>query len=280
MEGYSESVQQGKVIRFGRYEQDGVPASGPEDIEWIVINNQKDALLLLSKKALDVHAFSSNGQNVGWKNSSVRKWLNEAFYTQAFLDSEKEKILLTDTGEGTGNQGSEAVSDKVFLLSSAEINSDRFMDEQKGLDPTAYAELQSNKKENMKKVWCTRSVKNRGIIAYNRKGDTETVTASDSFFVRPALWIWIGTGESRASEEEQVQTSPQNLPEQYIRIKGNGKANIRAKADTDSKVVGAASPNRKYKLISVTDNGWFEIQADDGVIGFVHPNMAEIAEEL
>ena len=118
----------GNTIKYGRYEQDNDLTNGKEDIEWIVLNVQEDGLCVLTTRyALDAKPFSSKKEkNTTWNNSTVREWLNNEFYKDAF--SEETDILLASTGKDNdpGNEGLEIndaiEDDKVFLLGSQEIN--------------------------------------------------------------------------------------------------------------------------------------------------------------
>lgn len=50
-------VEEGEIIKFGKYEQDNNLENGKEDIEWIVLKAEKDRALVLSKFALDVQPY-------------------------------------------------------------------------------------------------------------------------------------------------------------------------------------------------------------------------------
>lgn len=101
---------------LGQY--DSVP------IEWMVLEKNEDRALLISKYTLKLGCFDSKGGNTRWESCSLRKWLNETFYSEAFSDQEQEMILTCDVPPCDsvfyrGTPG-ETVKDKLFLLSISE----------------------------------------------------------------------------------------------------------------------------------------------------------------
>lgn len=105
------------TAKGGAYDQDGNLDNGAEPIEWIVIADSGDRLLLLSDKVLDQKTFNDNYNAVSWETSPLRKWLNEDFYNAAFNDEEKTIIENYVTVPGDVSAGTTEVTDKVFLLS-------------------------------------------------------------------------------------------------------------------------------------------------------------------
>ena len=124
----------GNTVVFGKYEQDGNPENGPEDIEWSVLESNDAGTLLVSKKCLEYLPFSDKGEKADsdtWKTSTLRKWLNDEFYDDAFSLIEKRLInetpMSVSVDDGTvlpdylkmsptrSDYGSET-NDKVFIL--------------------------------------------------------------------------------------------------------------------------------------------------------------------
>lgn len=77
---------------MGKYEQDDVSANGAEDIKWIILEDDGENLLLLSKYVMDYEKIDSN-------------FMNDIFYNKSFTDDEKKKIV------------SKSGMDKIFLIS-------------------------------------------------------------------------------------------------------------------------------------------------------------------
>jgi len=128
-----------KTIKFGKYEQDNNISNGKEDIEWLVIDESVENLLLLSKSVLDILPYDTKLTNVydqeilikvaTWEKSSLREWLNKEFFDEAFSDEEKNKVIASSVKNGftyginnsyepidTGND----TTDKVYILSRDE----------------------------------------------------------------------------------------------------------------------------------------------------------------
>lgn len=108
-------------IKLGEY-----PVGEP--IVWLVLEHKGNELLLLSEYGLDAKAFSE-GFGVEhpseWKECTLRTWLNEDFYEEAF-DETEQGMILDDTHNTykKSNEGEEEtgfVTDKVFLLSAREL---------------------------------------------------------------------------------------------------------------------------------------------------------------
>ena len=108
-------AQKGGVIQFGHFKE--------QPIEWLVAEKENGKLLLIAKKALTGHAYSS-GQ-CDWQTSGVRKWLNSDMLAAMFTPDE-QKYLVEENG------------DKVFLFSRA--RADKYLSAESMLcKPTEYA---------------------------------------------------------------------------------------------------------------------------------------------
>ena len=99
----------GAKIKFGSYEQDNNIKNGAEEIEWLVIDEDEENLLIVSTYALESMPFmESDGAYVNWEDSFVRKWMQEEFYPNAFTDEEKQSIVRTTLDHWfIGNYGDE-----------------------------------------------------------------------------------------------------------------------------------------------------------------------------
>ena len=210
----------GNIVRFGHYEQDGVSTNGKEDIKWIVLayDATTNKALLLSKYILDDRQFgekrtSTSYKNYGkrldpiypgWADSSVRKWINNTFITNAFSTEEQSQISTTTVStpdykyyDGSiGASGGPNTQDKVFLLSSEEVkkyvkNSDTTA------APTQYAVQQGTSTYKYEETteglasgsWWFRNPRSssEAYMQYN-----DGLLYADVDFkegIRPALWI-------------------------------------------------------------------------------------------
>ena len=141
----------GETIEFGNYPQDKDGTEKP--IKWIVMKNEGNQVLLLSKYVLDAKPYKEELEDVTWETSDIRQWLNNEFYTTAFNKTEKAKIqtsLIKNEYNDT--------EDKVFLLSEKEAETLFSNDDERIATPTGYAE-KSGVYVNEKKVavWWLRS---------------------------------------------------------------------------------------------------------------------------
>lgn len=85
----------GEIITFGKYPY---AANGKEmPIEWIILDRKGSKALLISRYGLDYKQYNdkAKGKNIGWANSTIRKWLNGDFMNKAFLNKEKQSIVKT-----------------------------------------------------------------------------------------------------------------------------------------------------------------------------------------
>ncbi len=115
-------VNVGDKVEFGFWKQS--EKENIYSIIWDVLDKKEDKILLLSQNSLDVMLCNLSNEKVTWQNNSIRKWLNEDFFDNAF--SEKEAMRIQETlvtadpnGEYDVDSGNDTI-DKVFLLSSKE----------------------------------------------------------------------------------------------------------------------------------------------------------------
>lgn len=117
------------TVKFGKYEQDGNECNGKENIEWCIIDKNDKSALLLSKYILDCKKYNDEYKdNMSWKDSSIRKWLNNNFFNDAFGSEDKLLIVEVNNSNNNCNEYSynlnhnfENTKDRVFLLSPDEI---------------------------------------------------------------------------------------------------------------------------------------------------------------
>ena len=187
----------GETIEFGNYPQDKDGTEKP--IEWIVMKNEGNQVLLLSKYVLDAKPYNEEFEEVTWETSDIRKWLNNEFYTTAFNKAEKAKIqtslIKNEDNSEHGTNGGNDTEDKVFLLSEKEADTLFSNDEERIAKATEYAE-ESGVYVNEDKAawWWLRSpgsysndaagVSNNGWVF--RRGDYVDDNVGG---VRPALYL-------------------------------------------------------------------------------------------
>lgn len=220
------SKQIGDSIEFGVYEQDNNFES-EDTIEWIVVACEGDNLLLLSKKVLEYKPFYENyndASTYSWKDSDLRKFLNESFYVMAFSDEEKAHIR---TVENYCN--CEYYYDKSFLLSEKEMEmilNERKLTEKDFLEGKATRwtyEMGLNIDGYECSPYFSRTVYFGESVYANYyedgKEQVEFVNPHTSLGIRPAIWV-----SATNYSEDQYFNSP--LPESDKLVDKQGELNV------------------------------------------------------
>lgn len=186
----NESISVGDIIKFGSYFQ-SANMPGKESIEWQVLDINDGKALLISKYGLDAKpSFDYGSKKAYWEISSLRGWLNGAFFNTAFNNNEKERIVFYTNGY---------TQDKVFLLSDNEAEKYFTSKDKRKCFATEYAKKSGVYTGNGKIfskdnscMWWLRS-HNDDFIADHVSMDGSTTTtinpASCCIAVRPAIWI-------------------------------------------------------------------------------------------
>lgn len=121
-----QNAVNGDIIIFGKYEQDADTTNGAEGIEWIVLDKQPDAMLILSKYVLDCSLYNETYiETLTWEVCDLRNWLNEFFFENAFSKNEQKLISLSSLSNSanprTKIDGGNETQDHIFLLSINEV---------------------------------------------------------------------------------------------------------------------------------------------------------------
>ena len=217
-----EKASVGDCVTFGTYEQDN-DYSKAEDIEWIVLDKQDGKALLLSKFVLSGQAYNIEDKATTWENCSLRKWLNEEFYLEAFNDEEKEvvaEVLLRNPDNRTTKiDGGNNTEDNVFILSLEEVAT-YFYSESSQLKETFMASMTDvafSQGVTVSKLdgdrccyfWWLRTP---GDTEYNVIVATSSGTMplgpldSSSIGVRPAVWVTFDSDVEQKEQEKVVRT--------------------------------------------------------------------------
>lgn len=190
----SKDTDVGDIVIFGSYEQDNNSENGKENIEWQVLQIEDNRILMLSHYILDYQPYHSVDEKITWENCSLRKWLNNDFYNDAFNEYEQaiiptSKVAATKTpGEDT-DPGNDTM-DKVFLLSAQQAQHCLSSLHYKG-SVTQYAKHQgmvSTKNGNY--VWYLRSPgawQDAASVVFDSEIINGNVDEKDG--IRPAIWI-------------------------------------------------------------------------------------------
>ncbi len=143
----SDDVAEWDCIWFGNYWQEDTNGDGKADkkdektpIKWRVLSVEGDDVFLLADKNLDAQRYNDANTAVAWETCTMRSWLNgygaEAnqeekdyrdnnFFNSAFSEEEQSAIKMTnvvnDDNPEYSTEGGRDTSDKVYLLSIAEV---------------------------------------------------------------------------------------------------------------------------------------------------------------
>ena len=156
---------------------------------------------MISKHIIDRQKFNNESENTCWEKCTLRAWLNNDFYSTAFSNQEKSKILTASIQNTKNSQyGTSSGSntyDKVFLLSADEAN--------KYFDSSAKTRCQVTLYAKNRGVYCDAAYfgywwlrttgeksENATYIFYTGGVSTMGYAANGTIFgVRPAMWIEI-----------------------------------------------------------------------------------------
>ena len=181
----------GDIIKFGRWEQDGNFDNGEEEIEWIVLEVSNNKYLALSKYALAGEVYSYDGYQI-FEDSDVAEFLNGVFYEDAFNYPEEKKLV---TGTITSKDGNYTPKDKVFLLSSEEIQKyaediSNIYDCYPTQEAKDYMETKEDGDDQGKCYWWVRDNSLLGtILSPDGVGFVIVQQVNKKYGIRPAIWL-------------------------------------------------------------------------------------------
>lgn len=204
-------------------------------IAWRVLNDDGNYLTLLSDKILATHEYNGAFNAAGWKNSSIRKWLNTEFLESAFTEEEQEQIALTTLSSESLVYRKpsivEITEDKIYLL-----NEEDMMNEEYGFSASdladesrvAYATQYLDQKEQASNWWLRGEPNwNYGSpqnVRVSREGDFVRWYTTWSYGIRPVLRIKkdaAGLSETEPEEKKlntEYQDSSFDLTRQVAKI--------------------------------------------------------------
>ena len=115
----------GKYVTFGDYPQTKT-GNDNTPIEWLVLENDGETALMISRYALDCKPYNEKRDDIRWETCTLRGWLNNEFFNKAFSAEEKQYILQSEDNADKNPKYStnlgNATKDKVFLLNAVEVS--------------------------------------------------------------------------------------------------------------------------------------------------------------
>ena len=181
------NCEAGKSCFFGSYPLSEEP--GGVEIEWIILDVEEDRIHVLSKYLLpERQAFHDTGivpNSVKWDKCSLKAWLNDSFYNDAFTEEQKNAIVTMKNGDYSFSLGGDDSYslDKVYCLSSKEA--EKYIKSLGKLVGTYYdyGELADN--------WWLRTNNDECTLYVSYEGECNQVGSSNvsHLGVRPAMTI-------------------------------------------------------------------------------------------
>lgn len=174
------------TVKLGRWLDD----KNNVELIWYVIAKENGMKLLLSKDVVTKEKYNKKKvDEVHWKDSNARIYLNDEFYNLVFNDEEKKKIQsvnLKTSDNSTSLKSEEYTLDKVFLLSYDEVM--KYI----GMDNINLLEAKPFDKTRVSS-WALRtpgSKENRiSIVSSSGKIDLKGNPSNNQQGIRPAMWI-------------------------------------------------------------------------------------------
>ena len=222
-------------VYFGRYWQIDTNNDGKADdkdnktpIQWRVLSVDNDEVLLLADKCLEYRQFhNGTEESVTWENCSLRKWLNNEFYNNAFSADEKNAIVqktlsndidsryvveCNDTQDNVALLSWDEASKKDYALTNSKINLDMRL--------TDFVKSKGGTKRGL----ITRTCAKRGVIRmanvtdnlyigkYGTLSFSSYVTARPIITIKKASSLWKNAGVIHNFEWDYEETNPVETP--------------------------------------------------------------------
>ena len=138
-----KSLAAGDTVVFGNYYYDYKYPKDKMPIEWVVLDVRDGRALIISKYALMNYPYLDHSGTCTWETSSVRDWLNNDFYKEAFTEEERKVIGLTGLTNADnpkyGTDGGNNTTDYVFVLSADEAGTYFSSDKERQAKGTTWA---------------------------------------------------------------------------------------------------------------------------------------------
>lgn len=184
-----------KLVTFGNYEQDNNEYNGKEAIEWLVYDIDEDKIMLVSLHSLDCRPYNTTKKMVGWRNCTLRQWLNNTFIDEAFSEDEKKALIrVRDISFDLERKIDYSVTDdKVSILTYEEIYAwdTRQYGKYNMASPTEYARANGAKTEPHY-FWLKNTNSDETVVGGGygtiSAGTTKDVN-SEGVGVRIVIWI-------------------------------------------------------------------------------------------
>lgn len=184
------TVDVGDTLTFGTYEQDGNEENGSEGITWIVVGKEDDQFLLISEEILAVIPFQTGeAETWSYENSTIRKFVNETFYNEAFTDEEKSKIISYKIKEEDANGNEIGSSDNYVFLPTKKMVEDYLTSSQMTVNKTTAAKTSAKTKSANSAWWTSSMYLSKGAYCVAYGGTSYYCKAGKELGVRPMMYV-------------------------------------------------------------------------------------------
>lgn len=217
-----QQLKVGDKVSFGSYNN--------ESVEWIVVANAGNKLLLLSDRVIEEKPYDEVQTECTWATCELHRWLNEDFYTSAFSDEEKTVILDTtvtaDPNPSYDVDCGEETNDKVFLFSIQEAK--KYLPNlelRKSLATDILAKTSKNLTDGYAGWWLRTPGENQETVSYVYTDGEISDIGTDPLLkigVRPAMWITLGE-DSIETDEEILKVEADPLTEKDFILGGDAE---------------------------------------------------------
>ncbi|MDO4387139.1 MAG: DUF6273 domain-containing protein [Clostridia bacterium] len=206
-----ENCAVGDCVTFGSYPQTE-KGNDYTPIEWLVLENDGETALLVSRYALDCQPYNAEGTDEAWETCTLRNWLNSEFYSIAFSAEENRYICKSENQtsalSGYGNAVS-VTNDFVFLLSREEVNTYFADDYARKCAPTDYARQQGVETSSYEKIdaratcwWWLRTPGYVGVRDFGYVDNGGIYTSGQNHAVRPCIRVRFSDASDNAGDEK------------------------------------------------------------------------------
>lgn len=181
----------GDTFTFGEY--------GGEVISWRILDYEGGSYFVIAENSIKGIKYNEAEADVTWETCTLRAWLNNDFYNEAFSQAEQDKIVLTNVvAEPNTHVSSSAGNDtqeKIYVLSLDEAKTYFETNEDRICYPTAFALAGgAHINDNGGSWWWLRSpgdtqsdatlVYGDGTVDYGGVNVDNTLVS-----VRPVMWV-------------------------------------------------------------------------------------------
>ena len=194
------TIEVGKHVYFGQFEQDNNLENGKEPIEWrvLALDRNGEQAFLISRYALTARCYHNGETYPTWANSNIRGWLNGQFLWDAFTEKEQSAIVRSKLSNSAyeGIDGGKDTLDRIFLISREEAANYFTGSADRLVEPTEYARAMGAgvADENGCCWWWLRTpgtyMYDAGLVyAVGGIDHTGGNVKNSTIAVRPALWV-------------------------------------------------------------------------------------------